>query len=71
MSVEPARRLPPGTQPYDRLNGVRIGALTGGVIGLIPAVVWWPAFWCLLAGAVVGGVVGYRWQVREERRNRR
>ena len=28
-------RLPPGRQPYDVLNGLRIGALVGGIVGAI------------------------------------
>ena len=51
-------RLPPGHQPYDRLNGVRIGALAGGLVGaLVGAVTHLP--WLLVAGAVVGGAAGF------------
>jgi len=59
-------RLPPGTQPYDRLNGIRIGALAGGLVGtLVAALVGGVSFWWVLATAVVGGVVGYGYERRE------
>lgn len=55
------RRLPAGTQPYDPLNGIRVGALVGGVIAAIVAVaIGFPSFWAALGGAVAGGVLGYR-----------
>lgn len=60
------KTLPPGVQPYDKLNGVRVGALAGGVVGILPAVLLWPAFGWVIGGAAVGGVVGYFWQRREE-----
>ena len=60
------KTLPPGVQPYDRLNGARIGALAGGVIGMIPAWIFWPAFGWAIAGAVIGGLVGYLYQRSDE-----
>ena len=35
MNERPTYR--PGEQPYDRLNGIRIGALAGGIAGAVPA----------------------------------
>ena len=52
-------RLPPGHQPYDPLIGLRIGALAGGVIGILASVVI-GTVWVAVAGAVIGGAVGYR-----------
>jgi hypothetical protein len=51
-------RLPPGRQPYDPLNGLRIGAFAGGILGAIAAGVT-RFVWFLPAGAVLGGAVGY------------
>ena len=62
------KTLPEGVQPYDRINGVRIGALAGGVLGIVPAWIFWPAFGWVLAGAAVGGLAGYLYQRREEGR---
>ena len=58
-------RLPPGRQPYDVLNGLRIGALVGGILGAILIVVTpLDSLWVLLAGAVIGGLVGYLYERR-------
>lgn len=57
-------RLPPGRQPYDPLNGLRIGAIVGGVLGgLLAAVTRF--VWFLPAGATLGGTVGY-WSERRK-----
>jgi len=61
-------RLPPGRQPYDRLVGLRVGAVAGGLFGGIVGVVT-GAPWLLLVGAGIGAVVGYvteRRKVRNE-----
>ena len=70
MAPDVKPSLPPGVQPYDRLVGARVGALAGGVLGIVPAVLMWPGFGWVLAGAVLGGFAGYAWQSREERRRR-
>ena len=63
MSEEP--RYPPGTQPYDVLNGARIGAVAGGVLGIVAAFFLGAAFvWLIIVGAVVGGGIGYLWERR-------
>ena len=62
-------RLPAGRQPYDTINGLRIGALAGGLLGaLIAAATHLP--WLLLAGAVIGGATGYWSERRKARRTR-
>lgn len=51
-------RLPAGPQPYDGINGMRIGALAGGLLGaLLAAVADMP--WLIATGAVVGGGIGF------------
>ena len=64
--AEDNKSFPPGVQPYDKLNGVRVGALAGGVLGAIPAWIFWPAFGWVLGGAVIGGLAGYLYQRREQ-----
>jgi hypothetical protein len=56
---------PAGRQPYDPLNGLRVGALAGGVVGVLPAAILGPrAAWTMLIGAVIGGAVGFWWEKR-------
>ena len=63
MSDRPRYR--PGEQPYDRLNAVRIGAVTGGILGAIPAAILGGGFALLLAvGAVAGAFAGRWWHDR-------
>lgn len=58
-------RLPPGRQPYDVLNGLRIGALVGGILGaLVMVVTSFDSLWVLLVGAVIGGAIGYLYERR-------
>lgn len=58
MDAKRPFRVPPGRQLYDPLNGFRVGALAGGLLGaLITAATRAP--WFLLAGAAIGGAVGY------------
>ena len=61
-------RLAPGRQPYDPLNGLRIGAFAGGILGAIAAGVT-RVVWFLPAGAVLGGTVGY-WTERRKLRGK-
>lgn len=70
MDENQERRYPAGVQPYDWLNGIRIGAVTGGVLGVVPAIMSSGAFAWLVGGAIVGGIVGYVWESRDEARRR-
>jgi hypothetical protein len=47
-------RLPEGRPPWDPLNGLRIGALAGGVIGVILTL-------------IAGGAIGYWSEKRKQR----
>jgi len=60
-------RLPPGRQPYDRLNGLRVGALVGAILGAIAAV---PTglLWLIVPGAAVGGAAGWWYERRRSGR---
>lgn len=69
MRDERHPKLPQGVQPYDRLNGLRIGALTGGVIALFPAIFLGGAPFWLVGGALVGGLGGYVWDRRSHPRS--
>ncbi len=59
---------PPGVQPYDALNAVRIGALVGGVVGIVVSALLGGAFIVLIAGAALGALGGWGWHRRERRR---
>lgn len=51
----------PGHQPYDRLVGMRVGVLVGGVLGIgATAVTGGAAWWAIPLGAAVGGLLGHR-----------
>lgn len=61
MSTNRRIRLSPGRQPYDALNGLRIGAIAGGLLGGATAAVT-RIGWFVIIGAVIGGVIGYFWE---------
>ena len=64
MDPEPKYRS--GRPPHEAVNGLRIGALIGGVLGAL--VVWLfdvTSIWVVVAGAVIGGAYGYFSQRRE------
>ncbi len=62
-------RLPAGRQPYDRLNGARIGAIVGGIFAVVLIAVTGPAsFWWVIGGVAGGAALGYGYQAREEHR---
>lgn len=65
MAEEP--RLPPGHPPWESFNGIRVGGLTGALLGAMVAVVTNTAvfLWIVVAGAAVGAVVGYLVAARE------
>jgi hypothetical protein len=68
MSDGQEDRLPPGHQPYDPLNGFRIGAVAGGILGAIVMVVTsLTSLWVMLIGAFIGGVIGFLYQKRRLR----
>lgn len=49
-----------GRNPWDPINGLRVGGLAGGIVGTIPTIVWGPGmFWIVIAGAALGGAVGF------------
>lgn len=58
--------LPPGRQPYDALNGLRVGAFAGLVLGATAAALTRIA-WFLLIGTIAGAIVGYVWERRRIR----
>ena len=60
-------RLPPGRQPYDSLNGLRVGGLAGALLGGVVALVLGSP-WLILGGAIVGAASGYFYeQTRDPR----
>ena len=68
MSGNTPSRLPPGKQPYDALNGLRVGAFAGLVLGATVAALTRIA-WFLLIGAIAGAIVGYVWERRRIRKD--
>jgi len=66
MAKNQPSRLPPGRQPYDALNGLRVGAFAGLALGAVAAAVTRVA-WFLLIGVVAGAVIGYLWERRRIR----
>lgn len=66
MALKDGDRLPPGRQPYDKLNGLRVGALAGGVLGAVAAAATRMP-WVFFAGAVIGGAAGYLTERRKLR----
>lgn len=60
MNASDRDRMPSGRQPYDPLVGLRVGALAGGIVGvLVTALMSFSNVWLTLIGAVAGGAVGY------------
>ena len=57
----------PGEQPYDPFNAMRIGALVGGIVGIVTSALLGGAFVLLLAGAGIGAVAGWAWHRWETR----
>jgi hypothetical protein len=56
-----------GHPPHDPLNGFRVGAFAGGIMGIVGSwVVASPNLIALLAGALVGGGVGYWTEKRKQ-----
>ncbi len=60
MPGENAPRYPPGKQPYDSLNAVRIGVVAGGILGAgVTALTSIANLWLVGLFAVIGGIVGF------------
>jgi hypothetical protein len=60
---------PAGRPPWDVINGLRVGGLAGGVVGvLLTAVAGWNSFWPVLPAIVIGGAVGYGSELRKRHR---
>lgn len=60
MPANETPRYPPGKQPYDSLNAIRIGILAGGILGVVVTALTSAAnLWLVALFAVVGGVAGY------------
>ena len=63
------KRLPPGRQWYDPLNGIRVGGLAGAVLGGIATAVTGVAYvWLIAVGAFAGAAFGYWYEKRSLRR---
>jgi len=63
----PNNRLPPGHQPYDPLNGLRVGAFAGALLGALVVVVSsFNAVWLVVVFAMIGGTIGYRSERRKQ-----
>jgi uncharacterized protein YcfJ len=71
MPESDPRPLPSGRQPYDPLNGLRVGALSGGLMGAVATATTSAGYaWLVLVGAVAGGATGYWYERRRLRRDR-
>lgn len=68
MGSERDRRPPAGHQPYDPLNGIRIGAIAGGLLGMgLAAITSIGGIGTVAVAAVMGGAAGYAYHRRERR----
>jgi len=66
MSRRRISSLPTGKAPWDPLNGLRIGALAGGLLGASTvALIGSGGVWVVLTGAAAGGAIGYWTQKRQ------
>ncbi len=65
---QPSPRYPEGRQPWDPINGVRVGGLVGALIGGgVAAILGAAAGWLIGGGAALGAAVGYFDQKRRLR----
>ena len=53
----------PGRMPYDTIIGMRVGGVSGALVGGGLFVLTGFA-WLIVLGAVAGGLVGYFWEKR-------
>ncbi|MDH3706920.1 MAG: hypothetical protein OES57_12695 [Acidimicrobiia bacterium] len=51
--------LPPGKTPWDPVNGVRIGAIAGALVGGFVHLVLGITILAIIGLAVIGGAIGY------------
>ena len=59
------REPPAGWTPWDPVNGLRVGVLAGGLVGVAAtALIGGRAAWLILVGGALGGAVGYWTQTR-------
>ena len=65
MAHEESYKLSPGRQPYDPINGMRVGTLVGAILGAIVAGLTDLGFWTVIVLAVIGGAAGYWSQKRK------
>lgn len=65
MVDEDTQRLSPGQQPYDSLNGLRVGVLAGGLLGALGTWAFATPPWPVFVLAAVGGAIGY-WSERQK-----
>lgn len=66
--VESGPQYRSGRPPHDAINGLRVGALAGGVLGAL--FIWVfsvTSVWVVIAGAVIGGSYGFMSQRRKSR----
>lgn len=70
MAEHQRDRFEAGRPPWDTWNGVRVGLLAGGSIGVVlVAISGSNLYWLALIPAVLGGVVGY-WSESRKRKRR-
>ena len=60
MSTQKTTKYPRGRPPWDTWNGLRVGALAGGILGIV-LTVWIGAsnYWLALPTALIGAAIGY------------
>lgn len=60
----------PGRTPWDPVNGMRVGAMVGGLVGALAMTITGLAnLWIVIGGGVIGGAVGF-WSEKRNQRNR-
>lgn len=67
MAEHESDPLPAGRPPWDTWNGVRVGLLAGGAVGVVLVTIAGSnLYWLALVPAAIGGVVGYwsEWRKR-------
>lgn len=58
--------MPAGRQPYDALNGLRIGAMAGALLGaLVALLIGTGMVWLIVSAGAIGGLAGYRFEQRQ------